>query len=328
MKKILLLAVMAMFIVCLTSSQNKYIVTADKEPIAVQKLSKEKEFVDKYFKFYNIADWTNKMQFMIEIKDYSYDIPLFEYKSSKNKVFRGLSSDNFKDKIFTFEKIEEREVDCPRGICKRTYIIFNCDGQLYEHEFIIEGIDKLRESKSFNTINNFVYITDIDIAYKLLLNKTIYIISDQWLEEKNNHGVYVFKQKYIPVLITKIGFGNSDGPVKIVFKTNNGEEYYRDVIFSGINSSSAPVFGVPFQDFFSFDNPKDKYPNISNNIWTLIQNGKVKIGMTKQECKLSWGEPKNINTTSGNFGVHEQWVYSIDSYLYFENGKLTTIQNN
>lgn len=58
-----------------------------------------------------------------------------------------------------------------------------------------------------------------------------------------------------------------------------------------------------------------------------ILEGIVVTGWTKQMCLESWGEPKDINTTSGSFGVHEQWVYDYNRYLYFENGKLTTIQN-
>lgn len=63
----------------------------------------------------------------------------------------------------------------------------------------------------------------------------------------------------------------------------------------------------------------------------LILEGKVVRGMTKEMCKESWGEPDDINVSIGSWGRHEQWVYEhkymSDSYLYFENGKLTTIQN-
>ncbi len=60
----------------------------------------------------------------------------------------------------------------------------------------------------------------------------------------------------------------------------------------------------------------------------LIMNGQVKIGFTKQMCKEAWGEPDDINTTTNNYGSNEQWVYSLgNSYLYFENGRLTSIQN-
>lgn len=61
----------------------------------------------------------------------------------------------------------------------------------------------------------------------------------------------------------------------------------------------------------------------------LIAEGKVVRGMTKEMCKESWGEPDDINVSIGSWGRHEQWVYGeiYSSYLYFENGKLTTIQN-
>lgn len=59
----------------------------------------------------------------------------------------------------------------------------------------------------------------------------------------------------------------------------------------------------------------------------LILDGKVQIGFTKQMCIESWGEPEDINRTTGSYGVHEQWVYGNGRYLYFDNGKLTSIQN-
>lgn len=59
----------------------------------------------------------------------------------------------------------------------------------------------------------------------------------------------------------------------------------------------------------------------------LIIDGRVKIGFTKKMCEEAWGEPNEINKSIGSWGVHEQWVYGLGSYLYFENGKLTSIDN-
>lgn len=61
----------------------------------------------------------------------------------------------------------------------------------------------------------------------------------------------------------------------------------------------------------------------------MMVEGKVRIGWNKQMCRESWGEPDDINKTIGSWGTHEQWVYGeiYCSYLYFENGILTTIQN-
>lgn len=59
----------------------------------------------------------------------------------------------------------------------------------------------------------------------------------------------------------------------------------------------------------------------------LILQGKIRTGMTKSMCADAWGSPSDINKTTGSFGVHEQWVYGLGSYVYFENGVITTIQN-
>ena len=58
-----------------------------------------------------------------------------------------------------------------------------------------------------------------------------------------------------------------------------------------------------------------------------ILNHKVKIGWTKEMCVASWGKPYDINRTTSEYGTHEQYVYSLKKYLYFENGVLTTIQD-
>lgn len=58
-----------------------------------------------------------------------------------------------------------------------------------------------------------------------------------------------------------------------------------------------------------------------------ILNHKVKIGWTKSMCVASWGKPYDINRTTNAYGTHEQYVYSLKKYLYFENGILTAIQD-
>ena len=56
-----------------------------------------------------------------------------------------------------------------------------------------------------------------------------------------------------------------------------------------------------------------------------IVEGYVRIGWDREKCRMSWGEPRDINTSIGAWGRHEQWCY-YSSYLYFENGRLTSIQ--
>ncbi len=57
-------------------------------------------------------------------------------------------------------------------------------------------------------------------------------------------------------------------------------------------------------------------------------NCNIWIGMSIKMAIESRGKPDKINMTAGKWGVNEQWIYNNqDTYLYFENGKLTVWQN-
>lgn len=61
----------------------------------------------------------------------------------------------------------------------------------------------------------------------------------------------------------------------------------------------------------------------------LAKKPNPKIGMTKEIVinETNWGKPQYINRTTTRYGIDEQFVYSDYRYLYFKNGKLTTIQD-
>ena len=44
-------------------------------------------------------------------------------------------------------------------------------------------------------------------------------------------------------------------------------------------------------------------------------------------CVEAWGAPYDINRTVTRNCIHEQWVYGIGRYLYFEGNILTAIQD-
>lgn len=49
--------------------------------------------------------------------------------------------------------------------------------------------------------------------------------------------------------------------------------------------------------------------------------------MTASEVKASsWGSPNDINKTTTENGVHEQWVYGNGRYIYLDDGVVTAIQ--
>ena len=58
-----------------------------------------------------------------------------------------------------------------------------------------------------------------------------------------------------------------------------------------------------------------------------IADGKVLLGMNKEMCIAAWGNPIDINRTILSRLTSEQWVYGWGTYLYFDNGVLSAIQD-
>jgi len=60
-----------------------------------------------------------------------------------------------------------------------------------------------------------------------------------------------------------------------------------------------------------------------------LARGGVRIGMTAQQViNSSWGKPESVNSTIIGAKTLEQWVYGNGHYLYFESGRLRTIQTS
>ena len=71
---------------------------------------------------------------------------------------------------------------------------------------------------------------------------------------------------------------------------------------------------------------KELIEKYGKNIGEKIFEGEVEIGYKSSMCRDAWGSPIKINTSKGEYGTYEQWVYKDNRYLYFENDKLTNIQ--
>lgn len=73
----------------------------------------------------------------------------------------------------------------------------------------------------------------------------------------------------------------------------------------------------------------DHNPDLSKEIRDCILKGSIRIGMTKEQVLLSWGQPSHRNTSVGSWGEHEQWNYRgvYGTYIYFRNDILTSWQN-
>lgn len=64
----------------------------------------------------------------------------------------------------------------------------------------------------------------------------------------------------------------------------------------------------------------------------LIKKKEIAIGMSERALILSWGHPSRINESTGEWGVHKEYIYrgygpdSKTGHVYLENGQVTSWQ--
>jgi|TARA_B100001971_G_C18106394_1_gene491758 hypothetical protein len=64
-----------------------------------------------------------------------------------------------------------------------------------------------------------------------------------------------------------------------------------------------------------------------DEIINMIKDGVISIGMTKEQVRISWGNPLKINLSSYGSSLMEQYVYLDNQYIYFENGVVSSFQS-
>lgn len=125
-------------------------------------------------------------------------------------------------------------------------------------------------------------------------------------------------RKYIPVTVESVEPGNMVFPVRVGFVSENGVKgyYYMNLEGGGVSSSRR------FSNLFYLDDLKKRYPSITPEVWQLICDGKVALGMTKQECRLSFGAPLESDSGRSYSSTLDLWQYNGGRYLKFEDGVL------
>lgn len=80
---------------------------------------------------------------------------------------------------------------------------------------------------------------------------------------------------------------------------------------------------------FYLSDPKARVAKWGKKVLKAIADKKVFLGMTEEQVKTSWGWPASTHASVGRWGKREQWVFgeSPASYLYFDNGKLSSWQD-
>lgn len=146
---------------------------------------------------------------------------------------------------------------------------------------------------------------------------TYYIATPKWFDAVNDAAHS--GRRHIPVTITSVKPGSHIYPLKVYFTCpDDGNVYWIPMTVGDDRAATRN-----FHTVFNFDNPRHRYPHITDSTWQLITGSRVTAGMTRDECRLALGAPNSYRTIPVYNAVVEQWSYDDGVYLIFEDGILT-----
>lgn len=124
-------------------------------------------------------------------------------------------------------------------------------------------------------------------------------------------------KKFDRVIVSDVTPGNAFFPLIISFADSDGNNGKLFMNFGNAGNDSRS-----FSKLFSLTDPRKNYRQISDEMWEAIMNEEVRVGMTKEECRLSRGNPSDVDMGHSYSNAMETWYYPNGSYLRFVDGLL------
>lgn len=221
---------------------------------------------------------------------------------------------NVGGKTLLYEGVESRIA--PDG-SSDAVIVFSCGEMILRHN-TGKDIAVAMETVTSDAIPMLIDLKMIDSARNLLVGKTLWTRSPLWYDA---NGERIPGKKYVPVTVTDVEPGSLIFPIKVKFKDGNGDEAWAFMNFGNSGKESRA-----FSNVFYITDLRLKFPAIEDDVWNLICSGKVRTGMTKEECKLSLGNPQEVNTGHDYSQTLDLWHYTDGTVLWFEDGILTKLR--
>ena len=162
-----------------------------------------------------------------------------------------------------------------------------------------------------------IELDPVQAADSLMRGHIYYISTPLW---RRTDGRSCPGKRHIPVRILGVEPG-PDGiyPAAVIFSPADTPSDTAMVAMS----LAGPRAPRNFASLFSFTNPRDAYPHITDEVWELIIHSRVATSMTRDECLLALGAPGRTEQIPTRAGMVERWSYGDGIYLIFEDGILT-----
>ena len=160
-------------------------------------------------------------------------------------------------------------------------------------------------------------LIDLDMvkdADRLLTGRKLWIRTALWYDIDGNR---MAGRKFIPVTVERVEPGTMEFPPRLTLSDESGLTFIQYMnIGNGSNESRS------FAKLFRLSDPRTSYPAISDENWALIQKGKIRLGMTKEECRLSLGNPTSTDSGHDYSSTIDIWKYEDGTFLRFQDGLL------
>lgn len=192
-------------------------------------------------------------------------------------------------------------------------LVLECDGARYS---LSTGRSPELADSAFSS-SQIPLLIDLDMvahADRLLRDRTVWIRTPLWQDKDGNT---IRRRKFVPVTVTAVLPGDKAFPMRVAFRDETGETAFVPMGFRNTGPDSRDFAAL----FFLSDNRR-RYSEISDSNWQLIQQGRLATGMTKEECKLSIGNPSDVNSGHDYSRTLEIWQYDDGSFLRFADGLL------
>lgn len=184
----------------------------------------------------------------------------------------------------------------------------------------VNGIPSVYRSSNDSTFTAVPFTIDLELvdnARALLSGRHLWTTTPVWRDTMDN---VVTGLKFVEVKVTDVNPGTATYPLRVDFETVDAIPALAGSLM--IITNRAGAGSRTFEGQFSLTDPYVKYPLISDEHWDIIKHGRLVGGMTRDECRLSIGSPKDIDRRAGYSDVREVWMYENGIYLIFSDGLL------
>lgn len=160
-------------------------------------------------------------------------------------------------------------------------------------------------------------------------------VSESLMDKYGNRNIYLKKKttcyasggeevkmpRYTHFKIKNI-ISDANSPFHTLELTSEEGTVYAIKVTFGTTSTANTILQTDnyFNDVFGIGNLKERYPDINAEMWQFISRGEIRTGMSKDECRLSLGNPIRIHRV----GADETWFYQRKT-LDFTGKKLVRI---